>query len=336
MANLTVSELFKRSFRIPIFADKVWSKTFFTTVDKKHFYVTNVLVTDRKGTTREFSSSISSDKDEFLDAMSVSSKVKEVRVTGNYDDYHATGKVTLTTGKFAKTSEFGGKFGSSNASLSAESGYLGNAQRHLQQLIEKEKGPIPFGNKYISEIVKVSGVPKADFALLDENGEPFFWISHKAGSTYRDFQQWSGLTSLAWTETVKKFIKDLEKLYPNKVFPAKTTIGRKMLNTDFVLFKSVFGKDFNFGKTKYGEDHCQCVIVGDILFQKEGSLYKIANRCTMIANPNWKKQSPYLLNDQNWRPAMMAIYKGDRSDFGFKGARLSIYPAGGRSVTAWI
>ena len=32
----------------------------------------------------------------------------------------------------------------------------------------------------------------------------------------------------------------------------------------------------------------------------------------------------------------MAMYKGDRDNFGVKGARFSIYPAGGRKITKWI
>jgi hypothetical protein len=336
MANLTLSELFKRSDRIPTFAEKVWEQSFFVTADKKHFYVNEIIVTDKKNATHKFSEKNKKDKDNFLKAVSLRFNIKDIRISGSFDTYHPSPKVTLSVGKLAKTSEFGGQFGKESSPLSAENSYLQKAQKHLQDLIEKENGPIRFGDRYVSGIVKVPGTPKADFALIDELGNPFFWISHKAGSSYRDFQQWSGMSHLAWTKTVQQFVKDLENIYPNKVFPPKTSVARKMINTDFVLFKSVFGKEFNFGKTKYGKSHCQCVIVGDILFQKEGSIYRISPRCIMIANPNWEKQSPYLLNDQNWRPALMAIYKGDRSDFGFKGARFSIYPAGGRTVTAWI
>ena len=37
-----------------------------------------------------------------------------------------------------------------------------------------------------------------------------------------------------------------------------------------------------------------------------------------------------------FEPVMMAIYKGDRSNFGVAGARFAIQPKGSRKVTEWI
>jgi hypothetical protein len=38
----------------------------------------------------------------------------------------------------------------------------------------------------------------------------------------------------------------------------------------------------------------------------------------------------------DYEPVFMAIYKGDRSDFGIKGTRVVIAPVGSRKVTSII
>ena len=37
-----------------------------------------------------------------------------------------------------------------------------------------------------------------------------------------------------------------------------------------------------------------------------------------------------------FEPILMARYSGDRNNFGIKGARVGVYPAGGRKVTKYV
>lgn len=63
--------------------------------------------------------------------------------------------------------------------------------------------------------------PKADMTIKDINGKPVAYISHKAGSSAKDYQQYGGVSELALPQKyrgnpfIKKFMQDVNALRPN-------------------------------------------------------------------------------------------------------------------------
>lgn len=104
------------------------------------------------------------------------------------------------------------------------------------------------GAIYKDIVGMVSGPPghKADFMGINKNGEAVFFISHKAGNTVKDFQQYSGISNRSGQtiynhEEVKSFRKDISEKsseeFRNKMY---------YRSIDDVKLKqyAVFGKDY--------------------------------------------------------------------------------------------
>lgn len=108
------------------------------------------------------------------------------------------------------------------------------------------------GGVFRNIIGMVSGPPghKADFIGIDENGDQKFFISHKAGNTSLDFQQYSGISprsgdSIYRHEEVKSFRKDISEKTTEEF---RGTMFYREIQDDKLKKYSVFGKDFNSSK----------------------------------------------------------------------------------------
>lgn len=153
----------------------------------------------------------------------------------------------LKLSDLAKSNEFGGL--GAGSGTRAEDEALTDLRKKLQATLEKENTPyiyIKIGNRIerVSSVESTPGTPKADFHMLDENGNMVFWISHKKGSRSYDFQQYGGMTELAPHPEIAKFVKDVQaKLVDPKKFPMKTGFYRPVKSKD-LIYKSLYGKNF--------------------------------------------------------------------------------------------
>ena len=117
--------------------------------------------------------------------------------------------------------------------------------------------------------------PKSDFHLVDAAGNEIAWISHKDGSTSKDFQQYGGLTNRVFknNSAVKDFMNALLKKYPDGMQRSKsayrTVKDKKLIN------QSVWGVDF--GKAR-GRDNVDEFHQGPMKIKKRGKLYYIQSR----------------------------------------------------------
>jgi hypothetical protein len=80
----------------------------------------------------------------------------------------------------------------------------------------------------IVECVKTKGTPKSDFHLINSKLKPVLHISHKAGSTPKDFQQWGGLTEkqIVDHEEVKKFIENVKNTYGSEIHAGESAFSK--------------------------------------------------------------------------------------------------------------
>ena len=238
------------------------------------------------------------------------------------------GQIRLTD--LYKDSEFSGR---TQRTTAAEDAEVRSLNEQLDKIKEKDGSDfvrVKVG-KNIYEVVSVTstkGTPKSDFSFVDTRGNPVGHISHKDGNNPRGFQQWSGTSQrvepgiFAHPET-QAFINDLKRRYPNGLPPA-STLGRKIKDEKLQKL-AVYGS--NFG-SQPGINNVDVTLQGKVTLVKQGSLYKLIGSAHENANGS--------SITGGYEPIFLAVYKGDRSDHGIKGARITINPRDGRTVKEYI
>lgn len=113
---------------------------------------------------------------------------------------------------------------------------------------------------------------KADFMLIDKYGQPQCFISHKAGSSAKDFQQYSGISNRAGiyisnSPEVTKFKNDVVKLAESNNINAAVYRDIKDVK---VKERAVFGKDFNKSTNAKSADNIDFFAQGDIIISLIG------------------------------------------------------------------
>ena len=292
MANLSATELLKYDWRVEVFLKKYKDSDLFeTTTEKvKLVYDDDNAEILKKRVKQELSKLI------FRDA-----KNKEYKLTS-----------------FVKTKEFGGKGAGSGVRI--ENIELTSLVKQIDEIKKKTaKADVPFrvGRKTYNVFTAVStpGTPKSDLHLIDQNNRELVWISHKDGSRPTDIQQWGGMTEraepkiFAQTET-QNFIKDVRSKF-GIIMPRATTVARK-ISSSLLKNMSVYGNQFG---QALGRQNVSILLQGPIKVKKVGNFYEL------------DANNVHLNGDEitgGFEPVFMAMYKGDRSNFGIRGARFVI------------
>jgi hypothetical protein len=323
MANLSLSEIKKRSSRIPILVSKLVDKTPFELTGSKKFVANSIRIYNKNALSNVFTPKKKDDK-QYKDAINYLSKKAtssdKIVITDGFTEY------TLT--QIVKSSEFGGK--GAGGGLIKEEQAQKDLQSEIDEAIKKNKGPITIKcgtvlYKNIIRVEKTSGTPKSDFHLVNTADEAVIWISHKDGSTAKDFQQWGGISERKEPKIfnhpeTQKFITDLKNTYTQGLPPA-TTVYRHIKDKNLKFFP-VYGNAYGGA---LGEQNVT------ILLQGPPGLKKVGNHYELTANHvHFNGDS---VDGNGFDPVLMAIYKGDRSDAGVKGTRIVISPVGGRKGT---
>ena len=231
---------------------------------------------------------------------------------------------------FVKTGEFGGK--GAGSGTAKEDAALASLRKQIEEARIKEgrlEIPVKIGSKtyMVMDVVSTPGTPKSDFHLVNKDNKEVVWISHKDGSRAKDFQQWGGLSrtkepKLYGHSETTAFIEEIHKTYP-KGLPNATTIYRRIVDTKLKMM-SVYGNEYG---RKYSRQNTTLMLQGDVVLTKKNRSYEITATHTHVNGDNMTG---------DYEPVFMAIYKGDRSDFGIAGTRVVIGPFGSRKVTSEI
>ena len=179
---------------------------------------------------------------------------------------------------FYKTADFGGRgIGSGTAAEDAE---LKLFRSHLEETLEKA-GTSSIKVLCGKKLINVAGIittqqttsraPKADFDLIDVDGNSVGWISHKAGRQAKDFQQYGGLSDPVFNvPDVKKFMKDVSNMAPNGLVSGQSFL-RPVKDTT-VARRSIYGN--NYGQA-YGIQNVSEFHLGHMRLDKRGNSYII-------------------------------------------------------------
>ena len=223
-----------------------------------------------------------------------------------------------------KTAEFGGK--GTGFGTRIEDAELASLQAQLAEL--KGGNPeitIRVGDRDVSvaDVVTTPGTPKSDFHFIDSKGNSVAWVSHKDGSAATHFGQWGGMSDREMLPVynanpdvkaeVAQFIQDIKALVGDEM-PRATTIARPA--SELFQMISIYGNGFGGAR---GSQNVDVILQGPVT---------ISNG--QLVAPNMHSNGEPVKGA--FEPAMMAMYKGDRSNFGIKGSRFSMYPIGGRKV----
>lgn len=303
-SNLAPAELFKYQWRVDIFLKKY--------ENREPFELTN-------GQTVTF----------VPDQTIVKALKTENRSILQSTKLITTDSQQVALSEIKKTSEFGGK--DSRFGVRLEDAEIASLNKQLDALRSQIKAPtipIRYNNKVyqVYDVVSTIGTPKSDFHFRDIDGRDVLWISHKAGKSPKDFQQWSGMTEavIRAHPEVNRFIKKVQDLFPKGITRA-TTVARAIKDSR-LMNHSVYG--IMYGSTP-GINNVNYCIQGaaQIVPAKNDSF-------TLIGSTMTHKNGDPIYD--GYAPTLMAMYKGDRNGFGVKGARFAIQPRDSRSVTLWI
>lgn len=302
MANLSPNQLLKYDWRVSTFLDKYKSGDHFELVDGRKVQI----IFDESAYHAIESKDVS--------------RLLKLRLTDGRNIYSLS--------SFKKTYEFGGKPDGTHAGAKTEEYEINSINQQLN-VIKDGRCSIPIhirdGTISVARCIKTNGTPKSDFTLLDENDYEVGWISHKKGSTCKDFQNWSGMTQPAIRDHIEtqEFISQIRNLYQDEM-PKATTVAKPIKSLDLQNL-AVYG--INYINSTLSSQNVTMVLQGPITILPFGDIWQF--------NANHVHYNGDTLQG-DYEPVFMAIYKGDRNNFNIKGARFSIQSKGCRNVKMWL
>jgi len=302
-SNLAPAELFKHQWRIDIFLKKYQNQ--------EPFELTS-------GQTVTF----------VPDQTIIKALKSENRTVLQTSKLITTDSQQVSLSQLKKTKDFGGKDSRFGVRLEdAEITSINNQLDKLRSELTSPTIPLVFRNKVyqVYDLASTPGTPKSDFHFRDMDGRDVLWVSHKAGRSPKDFQQWSGMTEavIKAHPEVNRFIKKVQDLFP-KAMPRATTVARAIKDPR-LMNHSVYG--INYGGS-YGINNVNWCIQGAAQIVPTKGGYTLQGSTMTHENG----ENIY----DGYAPTLMAMYKGDRDNFNVKGARFAIQPRDSRSVTLWI
>lgn len=239
------------------------------------------------------------------------------------------GQVRLT--QLYKDSVFSGRTQNTTAAEDAE---VSSIRRKLEQI--KNQLGSDFVNLQVGkntyQVVNVEstpGTPKSDFHFRDVNGNMVGFVSHKDGSSATSIQQWGGITvkgepMLAAHPETKAFVQTCQAMFGTQM-PNATTVARKIKDNNLKMM-AVYGNGFGGGPSIQNVD---VLLQGTVNITRTG-----VGKYKLVASSQTHSNGDSI--GGAYEPVFMCIYKGDRSNYGIKGARMVISGKGGRSIKQYV
>jgi len=230
-----------------------------------------------------------------------------------------------------KDSVFSGRTQNTTAAEDAEVRRI----RELMDKIKEKTGTdyvdLKIGKNYykVVQVESTPGTPKSDFHFRDLNGTMVGFVSHKDGSSPTAIQQWGGITVrgepvLASHPETQAFVATCQAMFGNKMPPA-TTVARTIKDPKLKM-QAVYGNGYG------GPSSIQNV---DLLLQGNVNIISSGiGKYTLTASAQTHKNGDSI--GGGYEPVFMCIYKGDRDNYGIKGARMVISGKGGRSIKKYV
>ena len=181
----------------------------------------------------------------------------------------------------------------------------------------------------VTEVEKTPGTPKSDMNFIGRNGVRLGFCSLKDGATAGAIQQWGGASVsreplIAAHPEVVAFVKTAKEMFPNEI-PQGTTVARE-ISDQKLRMQGIYGSGYG---GSLGVNNVDVLLQGSVKINSINSTeYQITG--SAMTHSNGSTLPP------EYQPVLMAIYKGDRSDYGIKNARINLYSKSGRTKRQMI
>lgn len=210
---------------------------------------------------------------------------------------------------------------------------LAGITRTIKELVAN-KGPLTVvlkkGGKEYEGIIGATTVgkfPKADFTLDSKDG-PVMFISHKAGSTAKQFQQYGGFEGLEKYPEIQEFIEAVRKKTEETGGELTTSYQRAFTNKE-ISRKAIYGVDYQQGTS--GLNNIDVILQGNLtLTSLDDDTYLLDAVHKVV------KDDESNIPTGDYTPYLGVRISKDRNNFGIKYARFMVWPGGGRGANAEI
>ena len=146
-------------------------------------------------------------------------------------------------------------------------------------------------NKNYKDVIGFNAGPgksKADFEIVNINGDSIGWISYKSGNTSKDFQQYGGITRGAGENIynhpqVKEFREKIvnDKNIQNQIKKDKKFAFIRIKKSNTLKNRAVFGKEF--GRRK-GVHNVDWFAQGNLVIRSQGNILNITFSKKLVEN----------------------------------------------------
>lgn len=217
---------------------------------------------------------------------------------------------------------------SASAKGSVEDIHLTSFRASVRKAVKSspsQKINLKIGTDTVRNVVDVQKVKgdrvKADFVIIDDTGEPVYWISHKDGTNALGFQQYGGLTDFVNYPGIGKALeKKLLARYPDGQIPKTTRVSFELKNPEVGLL-SMYGRDY--GSDQSGENNVNVILQGELILEGSGQKY------TLLCSHIFEAGELPDVNDPYY-PVLVLTYRNSRpfvvGNTSFMGGRVGVYP----------
>ena len=243
----------------------------------------------------------------------------------------STGSSSIRLSQLYKDNAFKTRTGNPNAKEEEQIKLVREQLEKIKQKIGSDFVKLRVGkNTYeVTEVEKTPGTPKSDMNFIGRNGVRLGFCSLKDGATAGAIQQWGGASVsreplIAAHPEVVAFVKTAREMFPTEI-PQGTTVARE-ISDQKLRMQGIYGSGYG---GSFGVNNVDVLLQGSVKINSINSIeYKITG--SAMTHSNGSTLPP------EYQPVLMAIYKGDRSDYGIKNARINLYSKSGRTKRQMI
>ena len=238
-----------------------------------------------------------------------------------------TGNGIIRLSQLYKDDAFKTRKGNPNAKEEYQIKFVREQLEKIKEKIGSDFVKLRVGNNTyeVTEVEKTPGFPepKSDMNFIGRNGVRLGFCSLKDGATAAAIQQWGGASVrfepiIAAHPEVQAFVKTAKEMFPTEI-PQGTTVARE-ISDQKLRMQGIYGSGYG---GSFGVNNVDVLLQGTVNINSISfTEYKITG--SAMTHSNGSTLPP------EYQPVLMAIYKGDRSDYGIKNARINLYSKSGR------
>lgn len=238
----------------------------------------------------------------------------------------STGDSAIRLSQLYKDSAFVTRTQNTNAKEDLQIKSVREQLEKIKEKIGSDFVKLRVGNKTyeVTEVESTPGTPKSDMNFIGRNGVRLGFCSLKDGATASAIQQWGGASVsreplIAAHPEVVAFVKTAREMFPTEI-PQGTTVAREIVDPKLRM-QGIYGSGYG---GSLGVNNVDVLLQGTVKINSINfTEYKITG--SAMTHSNGSMLPP------EYQPVLMAIYKGDRSDYGIKNARINLYSKSGRT-----